>query len=110
MTPAENFQGWCDLIVGMTAGASTSPRDWPKSLTVSWAREEQLLPLSYLSEDRLPPIYGKPAPAYGNCVFPKDFGNMLYEFGTAAVKIAAGHLNKRGGVLIGDVVASWRNF
>ncbi|MBA3247733.1 MAG: NgoFVII family restriction endonuclease [Pyrinomonadaceae bacterium] len=35
---------------------------------------------------------------------PRDFGNRLFEFQTAAVKIAAHHLNKRGGVLIGDVV------
>ena len=35
---------------------------------------------------------------------PSDFGNTLLEFQTAAVKIAAHHLNKRGGVLIGDVV------
>ena len=33
-----------------------------------------------------------------------DFGNKLFEFQIAAVKIAAHHLNKRGGVLIGDVV------
>jgi hypothetical protein len=41
-----------------------------------------------LSEFRIPPI----------------FGNTLFDFQTAAVKIAAHHLNKRGGVLIGDVV------
>ncbi|MBU4242596.1 MAG: NgoFVII family restriction endonuclease, partial [Nanoarchaeota archaeon] len=35
---------------------------------------------------------------------PKDFGNLLFEYQTAAVKIAAHHLNKRDGVLIGDVV------
>ena len=35
---------------------------------------------------------------------PSDFGNILLDFQTAAVKIAAHHLNKRGGVLIGDVV------
>ena len=35
---------------------------------------------------------------------PADFGNELLEFQTAAVKIAAHHVNKRGGVLIGDVV------
>lgn len=35
---------------------------------------------------------------------PKDFGNLLFEYQTAAVTIAAHHLNKRGGVLIGDVV------
>ena len=35
---------------------------------------------------------------------PSDFGNKLLEFQRAAVKIAAHHLNKRGGVVIGDVV------
>jgi superfamily II DNA or RNA helicase len=35
---------------------------------------------------------------------PADFGNALFEFQIAAVKIAAHHLNKRGGVVIGDVV------
>lgn len=35
---------------------------------------------------------------------PSDFGNTLFEFQKAAVKIAAHHLNKRGGVVIGDVV------
>ncbi len=35
---------------------------------------------------------------------PSDFGNRLFEFQKAAVKIAAHHLNKRGGVVIGDVV------
>jgi len=35
---------------------------------------------------------------------PGDFGNMLFEFQKAAVKIAAHHLNNRGGVVIGDVV------
>ncbi len=35
---------------------------------------------------------------------PKDFGNKLFEFQAAAVKIAAHHVHKRGGVLLGDVV------
>ncbi|MEW6380497.1 MAG: helicase-related protein [bacterium] len=35
---------------------------------------------------------------------PSDFGDTLFEFQKAAVKIAAHHLNKRGGVMIGDVV------
>lgn len=35
---------------------------------------------------------------------PREFGDTLLEFQTAAVKIAAHHLNKRGGVMIGDVV------
>ena len=35
---------------------------------------------------------------------PRVFGNRLFDFQGAAVKIAAHHLNKRNGVLIGDVV------
>jgi hypothetical protein len=35
---------------------------------------------------------------------PREFGNKLFEYQTAAVKIAAHHLRKRGGVLLGDVV------
>ena len=35
---------------------------------------------------------------------PPEFGNRLFDYQAAAVKIAAHHLNKRGGVLIGDVV------
>jgi len=35
---------------------------------------------------------------------PKEFGNKLFDFQKAAVKIAAHHLNKREGVMIGDVV------
>lgn len=35
---------------------------------------------------------------------PKEFGDRLFDFQVAAVKIAAHHLNRRGGVLIGDVV------
>jgi len=34
----------------------------------------------------------------------KDFGDKLFEFQIAAVKIAAHHVHKRGGVLLGDVV------
>jgi len=40
----------------------------------------------------------------GRFGIPRDFGNKLFEFQKAAVKIAAHHLNKRGGVIIGDVV------
>lgn len=69
----------------------------------SWAREEPLPPyyiylkMAYhLSEEA----------RHGLTEFriPKDFGDMLFDFQVAAVKIAAHHLNKRGGVLIGDVV------
>ncbi|MDX2109649.1 MAG: helicase-related protein [Verrucomicrobiota bacterium] len=72
-------------------------------LQESWARETVLPPyhiyikMAYhlaqearagLSQFRIPP----------------EFGNRLFDYQVAAVKIAAHHLNKRGGVLIGDVV------
>jgi hypothetical protein len=69
---------------------------------------------SWAAEERLPPYFIYLKMAYhlsqearvGLTEFriPKDFGNKLFEFQVAAVKIAAHHLNKRGGVLIGDVV------
>ena len=35
---------------------------------------------------------------------PNVFGNRLFDFQASAVKVAAHHLNQRGGVIIGDVV------
>ncbi|MEX2142223.1 MAG: hypothetical protein WD894_23345 [Pirellulales bacterium] len=69
----------------------------------SWAREETVPPYH---------IYLKMAyhlsrearEGLAEFRIPSDFGNRLFEFQIAAVKIAAHHLNRRGGVLIGDVV------
>jgi superfamily II DNA or RNA helicase len=84
---------WC---VDITAGLI-------QVIDESWAREEPPPPyqiyvkMAYhlaqearagLSEFRIPP----------------EFGERLFDYQVAAVKIAAHHLNKRGGVLIGDVV------
>lgn len=74
-----------------------------EAIDQSWARETPLSPyhiyikMAYhlarearagLAEFRIPP----------------EFGRKLFEYQVAAVKIAAHHLNQRGGVLIGDVV------
>lgn len=74
----------------------------------------QIIEESWAREDLIPPyhIYVKMAyhlsqearAGLAEFTIPKDFGNKLFEFQKAAVKIAAHHLNKRGGVLIGDVV------
>lgn len=69
----------------------------------SWAREKPLPPYQiYLKiayhlaqEARL---------GLAEFQIPKAFSDTLFDFQIAAVKIAAHHLNKRGGVLIGDVV------
>lgn len=74
----------------------------------------QIIEESWAGEELIPPYHIYVKMAYhlaeearsGLLEFniPKDFGKKLFEFQTAAVKIAAHHLNKRGGVLIGDVV------
>jgi len=74
----------------------------------------QIIEESWAREDLIPPyhIYVKMAyhlsqearAGLAEFKIPKDFGNRLFEFQKAAVKIAAHHLNKRNGVLIGDVV------
>ncbi len=69
----------------------------------SWARERLLSPYHvylkmayHLSREARSGV--------GEFRIPADFGNSLFDFQSAAVKIAAHHLNQRGGVLIGDVV------
>ena len=66
----------------------------------SWAREELLLPCQVYVKM----AYHLPREArFGLSEFRilKDFGTKLLDFQTAAVKIAAHHLNKRRGVLMG---------
>ncbi len=41
---------------------------------------------------------------FRNSASPREFGNRLFEFQKAAVQLAARHVTKRGGVLVGDVV------
>jgi superfamily II DNA or RNA helicase len=69
----------------------------------SWAREEPIPP--YHIYIKMAYHLAQEARA-GLTEFhiPKEFAEKLFEFQTAAVKIAAHHLDKRGGVLIGDVV------
>jgi superfamily II DNA or RNA helicase len=69
----------------------------------SWAREEPLPPYHIY----LKMAYHLSQEARSGLTefrIPRDFGNQLFEFQVQAVKIAAHHLNRRGGVLIGDVV------
>ena len=69
----------------------------------SWARTEPVLPYHIY----LKIAYHLSQEARAGLTefkIPKDFGDKLFDFQKAAVKIAAHHLNKRGGVLIGDVV------
>lgn len=69
----------------------------------SWAREELVSPYHvylkiayHLSQDARAGL--------AEFRIPREFQGLLFEFQEAAVRIAAHHLNKRGGVVIGDVV------
>ena len=69
----------------------------------SWAREEALPPYHIY----LKTVYHLSREARAGVSefrIPSVFGSRLFEFQVAAIQIAAHHLNKRGGVLIGDVV------
>jgi len=72
-------------------------------LSESWAREEPLPPY-YIYIKMAYHLSHEARAGLSEFRIPRDFGQKLFEFQTAAVKIAAHHLNKRGGVLIGDVV------
>lgn len=84
---------WCIDISG----------DLAEIIDESWARERPLPPYHiylkvayHLSQEARAGL--------SEFRVPKEFESILFDFQTAAVKIAAHHMNKRGGVLIGDVV------
>lgn len=69
----------------------------------SWAREELLTPYEvylkmayHLSQEARAGL--------SEFKLPREFTERLFDYQAAAVKIAAHHLNKRGGVMLGDVV------
>lgn len=74
----------------------------------------QIIEESWARTDVLPPylIYVKMAyhlaeearVGLSEFAIPREFRDTLFDFQAAAVKIAARHLDKRGGVMIGDVV------
>jgi len=68
----------------------------------SWAREEALSP--YQIYVKIAYHLAQEARAgLSEFRIPAEFGQRLFDYQVASVKIAAHHLNKRGGVLIGDV-------
>src|SRR5262245_54357773 len=69
----------------------------------SWAREE-LIPPYHIYVKMAYHLSQEARAGLSTFRIPREFGNTLFDFQAAAVKMAAQHLNKRGGVLIGDVV------
>jgi hypothetical protein len=72
-------------------------------LDTSWARQE-VLPPYHIYLKMAYHLSQEARAGLSEFHVPRDFGNKLLTFQTAAVKIAAQYLNKRGGVVIGDVV------
>src|SRR6266849_1221445 len=69
----------------------------------SWAREE-MLPPHYIYLKMAYHLSEEARTGLLEFRIPRDFKDRLFEYQVAAVKISAHHLNRRGGVLIGDVV------
>ena len=69
----------------------------------SWARQE-MLPPYYIYLKMAYHLSEEARTGLQDFRIPRDFQHQLFDYQVAAVKIAAHHLNKRGGVLIGDVV------
>ncbi len=69
----------------------------------SWARKE-LIPPYHIYIKMAYHLSQEARAGLTEFQIPREFQGKLFEFQTAAVKIAAHHLNRRGGVLIGDVV------
>jgi len=69
----------------------------------SWARREALPPY-YIYLKMAYHLAQEARAGLAEFKLPSDLQNKLLDFQAAAVKIAAHHLHKRGGVLIGDVV------
>lgn len=87
---------WNDGTIDIT-------EDLIKVLEESWARETPIPPY-HIYIDMAYHLSKEAREGLDEFRIPKDFGAKLLPFQTAAVRIAAHHLNRRGGVLIGDVV------
>jgi superfamily II DNA or RNA helicase len=77
--------------------------DLVRVIDESWAREE-VPPPYHIYVKMAYHLSQEARTGVAEFRIPRDFGNRLFEFQVKAVQIAAHHLNKRGGVLIGDVV------
>lgn len=69
----------------------------------SWAREE-LIPPYHIYIKMAYHLSQEARAGLSEFRIPRDIDRKLFEFQKAAIKIACHHINKRGGVLIGDVV------
>jgi len=84
-------------------------KDLAEIIDTSWAREE-VIPPYHIYLNIAYHLSQEARAGLSEFKVPKDFGNQLLAFQTAAVRIAAHYLNKRNGVVIGDVVGLGKTF
>ena len=77
--------------------------DLAQIVETSWAREE-LIPPYHIYLNMAYHLSTEARAGLSQFRLPPRFEKELFEFQKSAVKIAARHLNRRGGVMIGDVV------
>ncbi|MCX5804199.1 MAG: helicase-related protein [Proteobacteria bacterium] len=80
-----------------------------KIIEESWARKELILPY-YIYIKMAYHLSQEARAGLSEFKIPRELDQKLFEFQKAAVKIAAHHINKRGGVVVGDVVGLGKTF
>lgn len=78
-------------------------------IEASWAREDMLTPYELYLKIAYH-LAQEARTGLSEFKLPREFANQLFDYQAAAVQIAAHHLNKRGGVLLGDVVGLGKTF
>jgi len=78
-------------------------QDLVEILDQSWARD-RLIPPYYIYLKIAYHLSQEARAGLSEYQIPREFRHQLFDFQKAAVQIAARHLNRRGGVLVGDVV------
>jgi SNF2 family DNA or RNA helicase len=89
--------------MGTTAGALTYQKNLIKILDESWAGEK-IIPPYFIYLKIAFHLSQEARSGIGNYIIPKILQTDLLPFQMNAVSVAARHLDKRGGVLISDVV------
>lgn len=83
--------------------------DLIKIIESSWARKD-LIPPYYIYLDMAYHLSQDAQAGMSQYAVPVEFRRKLFPFQAAAVQIAAHHLDKRGGVLVGDVVGLGKTY
>ena len=99
---ANKLQRWFDNLWG-DHWCLDITEDLAKIIEQSWARAE-LIPPHHIYLKIAYHLSNEARTGIRDYRIPREFEDILFEYQKAAVKIAAHHLYKRGGAIVGDVV------